>query len=115
VLRLRAREVYSPTLAAAVSRNIEPSREKLSPVKKTPKNPAAPKKRGRGRPRKDGHGRVPAASWLPTELLRQLDAYVAELQKDAPGASRGDVLAAALKTHRPFRRWLLKISSRRLD
>lgn len=28
-MRLRAREVYSPTLAAAAPRNIEPSREKL--------------------------------------------------------------------------------------
>lgn len=81
---------------------------------KAPKKPAAPKKRGRGRPRKDPGGRVFAASWLPAELLRQLDAYVAELQEGAPGASRGDVIAEALRTHRPFRLWLLKASSRAL-
>jgi len=87
---------------------------KTKKTKKTPKKPA-PSKRGRGRPRKNGGGRLFAASWLPAELLRQLDAYVAELQKAAPGASRGDVLGKALRTHRPFRRWLLKISARGLD
>jgi hypothetical protein len=56
---------------------------------KPPRKPAPPK-RGRGRPRKDAHGRVQTQTWLPAELARQLDAYVAELQKDAPGASRGD-------------------------
>lgn len=73
---------------------------------KAPKKPAAPQKRGRGRPRKDPGGRLYAAAWIPADLLRQLDRYVADLQKDAPGASRGDVLADALKKHRPFRRWL---------
>jgi hypothetical protein len=81
-------------------------------MKKTPTKPAAPKKRGRGRPRKDPGGRLFAASWLPADLLRGLDAYVAELQKAAPGASRGDVVAEALRTHRPFRQWLRKTSSR---
>lgn len=74
----------------------------------------AAKKRGRGRPRKDPGGRLFAAAWLPADLLRQLDAYVAELQKAGPGASRGDVIAEALRTHRPFRLWLLKPSSRAL-
>jgi hypothetical protein len=76
-------------------------------AKKTPKRPATPK-RGRGRPRKNGGGRVPAASWLPAELLRQLDRHVKGLQKASPGASRGDVIAAALRRY-------LKISSRPLD
>jgi hypothetical protein len=81
-------------------------------VKKTPKKPAAKR---RGRPRKNGGGRLFAAAWLPAELLRQLDAYVDELKKASPGAGRGDVISVALRTHRPFRRWLLKISSRGLD
>lgn len=84
-------------------------------MRKTTKKPAAPKKRGRGRPRKNGGGRLFAAAWLPAELLRQLDAYVAELRKASPGAGRGDVVSAALRGHRPFQRWLLKISSRPLD
>jgi hypothetical protein len=83
-------------------------------TRKTTKKPAAPK-RSRGRPKKNGGGRLPAASWLPAELLRQLDAYVADLQNATPGASRGDVLGKALRTYRPFRRWLLKMSSRGLD
>jgi hypothetical protein len=83
-------------------------------MKKTQKKPTTPK-RGRGRPRKNGGGRLFAAAWLPAELLRQLDAYVAELRTAAPGAGRGDVLGKALRTYRPFRRWLLKISGRGLD
>lgn len=82
---------------------------------KAPKMPAAPKKRGRGRPKKNGHGRLPAAAWLPAELVEQLDAYVETLKKAKKGASRGDVIAEALRTFRPFRLWLLKISSRRLE
>ncbi len=74
-------------------------------MKKTPKRPAAPKKRGRGRPRKDGHGRKEVSVFLPTDLLAELDRYVRDLREDAPGASRGDVLSEALRTHRPFRLW----------
>ena len=82
---------------------------------KKPKKPASPNKRGRGRPRKDPGGRLFAAAWLPADLLGQLDAYVEELQKASRGAGRGDVIAEALRTHRPFRLWLLKASSRRLE
>jgi hypothetical protein len=84
-------------------------------VKKTLKKPPTPKKRGRGRPRKDPGGRLFAAAWLPAELLRQLDAYVEELKTAKKGTGRGDVIAEALRTHRPFRLWLLKASSRRLE
>lgn len=77
--------------------------------------PEAAKAVGRGRPRKNGGGRLHAAAWLPAELVRQLDSYVKALQKAAPGASRGDVLGKALRTYRPFRRWLLKISARSLE
>jgi hypothetical protein len=69
-----------------------------------PKKPAAPKKRGRGRPRKDEHGRKGVFAYLPLDLLAELDAYVAALRKTTPGASRGDVISAALRTFRPFRR-----------
>jgi hypothetical protein len=80
-----------------------------------PKKPAAPKKRGRGRPPKDPGGRLFAATWLPADLLRQLDVYVEELKSARKDAGRGDVIAEALRTHRPFRVWLLKVSSRRLE
>jgi hypothetical protein len=111
-------EEQGRTREAAVSGGeavVSGMKENQEMKKATPKKPAAPKKRPRGRPRKNGHGRVQTQTWLPAELARQLDAYVAELQKAAPGASRGDVVAAALRTHRPFRRWLLKISSRGLE
>lgn len=79
----------------------------------TTKRAGGPQKRGRGRPKKNGHGRVQMQTWLPVDLARHLDAYLAEIQKDAPGAGRGDVIAEALRTHRPFRLWLLK--TRRLE
>lgn len=65
----------------------------------------AQKKRGPGRPRKDGGGRVFTAAHLPPELVEQLDRYVRELRENTPSASRGDVLAAALRQYGPFRRW----------
>ena len=72
------------------------------------KKAAAPtKKRGRGRPPKGPGGRVFTAAYLPPQLVEKLDAYVKEMQKATKGASRGDVLAEALQTHRPFRLWLL--------
>jgi hypothetical protein len=98
------------TVGGGYARRSEAARVKA----KAPKKSKPGKKRGLGRPRKDPGGRLFAASWLPADLLRQLDAYVAELQKAAPGASRGDVIAEALRTHRPFRLWLLKASSRAL-
>jgi hypothetical protein len=86
-----------------------PGASEAAPVKMPQK--AAPSKRSRERPRKDPGGRLFAGAWLPAELLPQLDANVAELRKDAPGASRGDIIAEALRTHRPFRLWLLKASA----
>lgn len=77
-------------------------------MKKTTKKPATPKKRARGRPRKNGGGRVHASTWLPAELLRQLDRHVAGLQKAVPGASRGDVIAEALRKY-------LKSAARAID
>jgi hypothetical protein len=70
---------------------------------KTPKKPAP--KRGRGRPKKNGHGRIFTAAHLPPELVEELDRYVRELREETPSASRGDVLAAALRQYGPFRRW----------
>jgi hypothetical protein len=71
----------------------------------TPKKPATPKK-PRGRPRKNGHGRKGVFVYLPVDLLAELNAYVRALRvaagSDAP--SRGDVLSAALRSFRPFRR-----------
>lgn len=68
----------------------------------------ARKKRGRGRPRKNGGGRVFTAAHLPPELVEHLDAFVKHLRTKTRGASRGDVLAAALRRYPPFRRWLEK-------
>lgn len=76
-------------------------------MKKTPKKPAAPK-RGRGRPRKNGHGRIDVYVGLSPAFLVELDAYVRELRKKAPGAGRGDVLSKALRVYRPFRLWRLR-------
>lgn len=73
-------------------------------MKKTQKRPAAPK-RGRGRPRKNGGGRIFTAAHLPPELVEQLDHHVRELREKTPSASRGDVIAAALRRYAPFRRW----------
>jgi hypothetical protein len=70
-------------------------------VTKTPKKPPAPKM---GRPRKNGHGRKGVFVYLPVDLLAELDAYVRTLRAKAPGASRGDVVAAALRSFRPFRK-----------
>lgn len=75
---------------------------------KMPKKPATPKKRGRGRPRKGGHGRVFTAAHLPPDLVEELDAFVKHLRAKTPGASRGDVIAEALRRHSPLRRWLSK-------
>lgn len=73
---------------------------------KVPKKPAAPKKRGRGRPRKNGHGRKGVFVYLPVDLLAELDAYVAALRRaaDSDAPSRGDVISAALRASRPFKR-----------
>ena len=78
---------------------------------KKPTNTAPGKKRGAGRPRKNGAaaGRVHAGAWLPAETLRQLDGYVESLQEEgSPVVSRGDVIASALKVYQPLRRWSLK-------
>ena len=66
------------------------------------------KDRGRGRPPKSPGGRVFTAAYFPAQLVAALDAYVKHLQKATKGASRGDVLAEALRTHRPFRLWLAR-------
>lgn len=69
------------------------------------KNPPATK-RGRGRPRKNGGGRKGVFVYLPVDLLADLNAYVHELRvaADSDAPSRGDVLSAALRAFRPFRR-----------
>lgn len=74
---------------------------------KTPKKPAAPK-RGRGRPRKNGVGRLDVNVGLSPALLAELDAYVLDLRKTAPGVGRGDVVSKALRSYRPFRLWGLR-------
>ena len=73
----------------------------------TTKMPTAPKKRGRGRPRKNGQGRMDVNVGMAPALLAELDAYVLELRKKAPGTGRGDVLSKALQGFGPFRRWRL--------
>lgn len=77
-------------------------------MKQMPSRPAAPKKRGRGRPRKDGRGRKKVSVGLPPDLLADLDRYVLELREGAPGASRGDVISNALSAFGPFRFWLTR-------
>jgi hypothetical protein len=52
---------------------------------KEPKEPSAPKKRGRGRPRKDAHGRKGVFVYLPVDLLAELDAHVAALRQKKKG------------------------------
>ena len=66
-------------------------------------------KRKRGRPPKaKGEMRVKVPAFLPPGLVKNLKAYVDELRKDRPGASRGDVLVDALQKYRPFRKWLAR-------
>ncbi|HEY3349828.1 MAG TPA: hypothetical protein VGM13_08665 [Thermoanaerobaculia bacterium] len=77
-------------------------------MKKTPKKPSTLKHRPRGRPRKNGHGRKEVSVGFPPDLLAQLDRYVLELRKTAPGASRGDVISNALCAFGPFRHWLTR-------
>lgn len=74
-------------------------------MKKTPRKRPPSKKRGRGRPPKDAHGRKEVSVFLPNDLLAELDCYVRDLRGKAPGASRGDVLSEALREFRPFRLW----------
>lgn len=75
---------------------------------KTPKKPATPKKRGRGRPKKNGHGRKDVYVGLSPAFLVELDAFVRDLRAKTPGAGRGDVLSKALRAYRPFRIWRLR-------
>ncbi len=77
-------------------------------TRKTTKKPAPAKKRGRGRPKKNGYGRIEVSVGLAPDLLAELDLYVRELREDAQGTGRGDVLSAALRTFRPFRLWQLR-------
>jgi hypothetical protein len=74
----------------------------------TRKKPTAPPKRGRGRPRKNGHGRKDVYVGLSPAFLVELDAFVRELRAKTPGAGRGDVLSKALGAYRPFRLWRLR-------
>jgi len=67
--------------------------------------PVKKKKQGRERSRKNGHGPQEVSVGLPPALLAELDSYVAWLRQVAPGASRGDVLSAALRRFLPFRLW----------
>lgn len=67
-----------------------------------------PKKRGRGRPKKNGHGRIDVNVGMSPALLAELDAYVRDLRKKAPGVGRGDVISKALHGFGPFRRWRLR-------
>jgi len=76
------------------------STRRSAPLKKAPKKPAPPR-----RPRKNGHGPKEVSDGLPPDLLAELDSYVVWLSEVAPGASRGDVLSAALRRFLPFRLW----------
>ena len=60
-----------------------------------------------GRPPKE-NGRREVSVGLSPAVLKELDRYVRHLRKEAPGASRGDVLSAALAAFRPFRLWKLR-------
>jgi hypothetical protein len=74
---------------------------------KAPKKAATPKK-PRGRPRKNGHGRIDVYVGLSPAFLVELDAFVRALRVKVPGAGRGDVLSKALRAYRPFRLWRLQ-------
>ena len=83
-------------------------KKKTTKRPKTVKTPAGiSRTKRRGRPRKDHlHGRKEVSVFLPTDLLADVDAYVSALRKQAPGASRGDVLSDAVRAFGPFRLWL---------
>ncbi len=66
-----------------------------------------------GRPRKNGLVRKEVSVCLSPRVIGELDRYVAALREQTPGASRGDVISAALEGFGPLRLWRSSLSRKR--